>query len=216
VGLACAPVQVVRDLERAPETVNLRDEAYVRRAAARLPDIGRKVGRSPPLRRKAVLQARCCSAAAQGVVRQRSPAWTRGRRARAAPAAAGSLADGAQNPVAVRAGGVHCQTQATWGPAAGPMAWPTARLWNPAAPRAGGVPAEHRQPGHRQRLQHRPQPGVRLHHRGREAQFLPARRIPYYTLFRAAAPRRECHSVRLCVSTKSTPPCVQPPGCVPT
>ena len=41
---------------------------------------------------------------------------------------------------------------------------------------AGGVLAEHGQPGHRQRVQHRPQPGLRLHHCGREAQLLPVRK----------------------------------------
>ena len=35
-------VQVIRDQERAPESVDLRDEAYIKRAAERLPDIGRK------------------------------------------------------------------------------------------------------------------------------------------------------------------------------
>jgi hypothetical protein len=30
---------VTRDLERAPEAVNLRDEAYVRKAAERMPDV---------------------------------------------------------------------------------------------------------------------------------------------------------------------------------
>ena len=33
----------MRDLERVPESVNLRDEAYIKRASDRLPDIGRKV-----------------------------------------------------------------------------------------------------------------------------------------------------------------------------
>ncbi|KAK9845769.1 hypothetical protein WJX81_002042 [Elliptochloris bilobata] len=42
-GLAAFREQVIRDLERAPESVNLRDEAYIKRAADRLPDIGRKV-----------------------------------------------------------------------------------------------------------------------------------------------------------------------------
>ena len=39
---AACDVQVIRDQERAPESVDLRDEAYIKRAAERLPDIGRK------------------------------------------------------------------------------------------------------------------------------------------------------------------------------
>lgn len=31
--------QVVRELERAPEAVNLQDEAYVKKAAERMPDV---------------------------------------------------------------------------------------------------------------------------------------------------------------------------------
>lgn len=40
--VAATFVQVIRDQERAPESVDLRDEAYIKRAAERLPDIGRK------------------------------------------------------------------------------------------------------------------------------------------------------------------------------
>ena len=35
-------MQIVRDQERTPESVDLRDEAYIKRTAERLPDIGRK------------------------------------------------------------------------------------------------------------------------------------------------------------------------------
>ena len=35
-------MQVIRDQERAPESVDLRNEAYIKRVAERLPDIGRK------------------------------------------------------------------------------------------------------------------------------------------------------------------------------
>ena len=45
--VAACDVQVVRDQERAQESVDLRDEAYIKRAAERLPDIGRKA--CPPL-----------------------------------------------------------------------------------------------------------------------------------------------------------------------
>ncbi len=155
VGVACAPAQVVRDLERAPETVNLRDEAYVKRAAGRLPDIGRKVGRSPP-------SALPSGAPAGALLRRSRP----GRRAAALPgldshAASARCAGCGRRPG--RRGSEPCRCarrwstcrhRQTWGPAAGPMARPTDRVWNPAAPRAGGVPAEHGQPGHRQRLQH--------------------------------------------------------------
>jgi hypothetical protein len=219
VGLACAPAQVVRDLERAPETVNLRDEAYVRRAAGRLPDIGRKVGRSPPPAR---LQG-----APAGVLLQRGrPARRRAaalcgldarRRACAAPAAAGGPADRVWNPAATA--------------------------------RAGGVPAEYGPPEDRQRVRYwlrRAAWPIGFETLTRRAQVeyllntgnlgtgsgsnidlsqasgftIVAEKLNFFR--RAAYPiipyftvQHHSENATLC-STKSTPPCALPPVCVLT
>ena len=50
--------QVARDLERAPEAVNLQDEAYVRKVAERMPDVVSFGGSMQHLYR-AVLSSRC-------------------------------------------------------------------------------------------------------------------------------------------------------------
>lgn len=45
VYIVCKPLQdfVGKDLDRTPELTNLGDEAYLRKAAERMPDIGKKV-----------------------------------------------------------------------------------------------------------------------------------------------------------------------------
>lgn len=42
-GCGCRP-QVLQDYEKTPEQVDLRDAAYVKKTADRMPDVGKKVG----------------------------------------------------------------------------------------------------------------------------------------------------------------------------